>query len=97
MFRGTGVWRQLNTGFIDEHVRVVREYIVNIYFYTKNGKTIMIDAAVSWIACLLCILLTVKCSRWFLILAVFIGIYGFVCTRCALSYGKLLKGWEIKE
>ena len=48
MFRGTGVWRQLNTGFIDEHVRVVREYIANIYFYTKNGKTIMIDAGYNY-------------------------------------------------
>ena len=48
MFRGTGVWRQLNTGFIDEHVRVVREYIANIYFYNKNGMTIMIDAGYNY-------------------------------------------------
>ena len=48
MFKGTGVWRQLNTGFIDEHVHVVREYIANIYFYTKNGKTIMIDAGYNY-------------------------------------------------
>ena len=48
MFKGTGVWRQLNTGFIDEHIRVVREYIANIYFYTKNGKTIMIDAGYNY-------------------------------------------------
>ena len=48
MFKGTGIWRQLNTGFIDEHVRVVREYIANIYFYTKNGTTIMIDAGYNY-------------------------------------------------
>ena len=47
-FRGTRVWRQLNTGFVDEHVRVVREYVANIFFYTKNGKTIMIDAGYNY-------------------------------------------------
>ena len=48
MFKGMKVWKQLNTGFIDEHVKVVREYIANIYFYTKNGKTIMIDAGYNY-------------------------------------------------
>ena len=48
MFKGMNVWKPLNTGFIDEHVYVVREYIANIFFYKKNGKTIMIDAGYNY-------------------------------------------------
>lgn len=41
--RGKGILNPCKTGIIDEHVRCVREYGVNIFFYTKNNKTIMID------------------------------------------------------
>ena len=41
-FRGKEIFKPMNTGRIDEHVSCVREYIANIFFYTKNGKTIMI-------------------------------------------------------
>lgn len=42
-FRGKEIFKPLNTGRIDEHVSCVREYVANIFFYTKNGRTIMID------------------------------------------------------
>ena len=48
LFKGRGIWRPLNTGFIDEHVKVVREYIANVFFYTKNKQTIMIDAGYNY-------------------------------------------------
>ena len=44
MYREKEIFKPLNTGWIDEHVACVREYIANIFFYRKNGKTIMIDA-----------------------------------------------------
>lgn len=43
-FRDKEIFKPLNTGKIDEHVSCVREYIANIFFYSKKGKTIMIDA-----------------------------------------------------
>ena len=47
-FRGKEICKPLNTGRIDEHVSCVREYVANIFFYTKNGKTIMIDAGYNY-------------------------------------------------
>ena len=47
-FRGKEIFKPLNTGRIDEHVSCVREYVANIFFYTKNGKTIMIDAGYNY-------------------------------------------------
>ncbi|MDO4416277.1 MAG: methyltransferase domain-containing protein [Erysipelotrichaceae bacterium] len=47
-YRGKGIFKPLNTGRIDEHVACVREWIANIFFYTKNGTTIMIDAGYSY-------------------------------------------------
>ena len=47
-YRGKGVFKPMNTGWIDEHVACVREYIANIFFYVKNGKTLMIDAGYSY-------------------------------------------------
>ena len=38
----------MNTGRIDERVSCVREYVANIFFYTKNGVTIMIDAGYNY-------------------------------------------------
>ena len=48
MFRGRAIFKPLNTGWIDEHVACVREWIANIFFYTKNGTTIMIDAGYNY-------------------------------------------------
>ncbi len=47
-YRGKEIFKPLNTGRIDEHVSCVREWIANIFFYTKNGTTIMIDAGYSY-------------------------------------------------
>lgn len=47
-FRGKEIFKPLNTGWIDEHVRCVREFVANIFFYTKNGVTIMIDAGYNY-------------------------------------------------
>ena len=48
LFRGKEIFKPLNTGFIDERVRCIREYVANIYFYTKDGQTIMIDAGYNY-------------------------------------------------
>ena len=48
MFRGRAIFKPLNTGRIDDHVACVREWIANIFFYTKNGATIMIDAGYNY-------------------------------------------------
>ena len=48
LFRGKAIFKPLNTGRIDENVACVREWIANIFFYTKNGVTIMIDAGYNY-------------------------------------------------
>ena len=48
LFRGKAILKPLNTGWIDEHVACVREWVANIFFYTKNGTTIMIDAGYNY-------------------------------------------------
>ena len=48
MFRGRAIFKPLNTGRIDDHVTCVREWVANIFFYTKNGATIMIDAGYNY-------------------------------------------------
>ncbi len=48
LFRGKAIFKPLNTGRIDERVACVREWIANIFFYTKNGKTVMIDAGYNY-------------------------------------------------
>jgi glyoxylase-like metal-dependent hydrolase (beta-lactamase superfamily II) len=48
LYRGTQIFKPLNTGRIDEHVSCVREWIANIFFYTKDGVTIMIDAGYNY-------------------------------------------------
>ncbi len=48
LFRGKAIFKPLNTGRIDEHVACVREWVANIFFYTKNGTTIMIDAGYNY-------------------------------------------------
>ncbi len=47
-FRGKEIFKPLNTGRIDECVSCVRELVANIFFYTKNGVTIMIDAGYNY-------------------------------------------------
>ena len=47
-FRGKEIFKPLNTGRIDEHVSCIREWVANIFFYTKNGTTIMIDAGYNY-------------------------------------------------
>ncbi len=48
LFRGKEIFKPLNTGRIDEHVSCIREFVANIFFYTKNGTTIMIDAGYNY-------------------------------------------------
>ena len=48
MFRGRAIFKPLNTGRIDERVACVREWVANIFFYQKNGTTIMIDAGYNY-------------------------------------------------
>ena len=48
IYRGKEIFKPLNTGRIDERVSCVREFIANIFFYTKNGVTIMIDAGYNY-------------------------------------------------
>ena len=48
MFRGKEIFKPLNTGWIDDQVACVREWVANIFFYTKNGTTIMIDAGYNY-------------------------------------------------
>lgn len=47
-FRGKEIFKPLNTGWIDERVRCVREFVANIFFYTKNGVTVMLDAGYNY-------------------------------------------------
>ena len=48
MYRGTEIFKPLNTGWIDGHVACVREWVANIFFYRKDGTTIMIDAGYNY-------------------------------------------------
>lgn len=47
-YRGKEIFKPLNTGWIDENTACVREWIANIFFYKKNGTTIMIDAGYNY-------------------------------------------------
>ena len=44
MYRGKEIFKPLNTGWIDENVACVREWVANIFFYHKGDTTIMVDA-----------------------------------------------------
>ena len=48
IYRGKEIFKPLDTGRIDERVSCVREWIANIFFYTKNGATVMIDAGYNY-------------------------------------------------
>ena len=47
-YRGKEIFKPLNTGRIDDRVACGREWIANIFFYTRNDPTIMIDAGYSY-------------------------------------------------
>lgn len=47
-YRGKEIFKPLNTSRINEHVSCVREFIANIFFYSKNNTTIMIDAGYNY-------------------------------------------------
>ena len=48
MYQGKEIFKPLNTGWIDEHVACVREWVANIFFYRKGDTTIMIDAGYNY-------------------------------------------------
>ena len=48
MYRGTEIFKPLNTGWVDENVACVREWVANIFFYRKGDTTIMIDAGYNY-------------------------------------------------
>ena len=48
MYRGTEIFKPLNTGWIDGHVTCMREWVANIFFYRKDGTTIMMDAGYNY-------------------------------------------------
>ncbi|MDO5423270.1 MAG: MBL fold metallo-hydrolase [Eubacteriales bacterium] len=48
MYRGTGIFKPLNTGWIDSQVACVREWVANIFFYRKGDTTLMIDAGYNY-------------------------------------------------
>ena len=48
MYRGKQIFKPLNTGWIDEHVACVREWVANIFFYRRGDTMIMIDAGYNY-------------------------------------------------
>ena len=48
MYRGKEIFKPLNTGWIDENVACVREWVANIFFYRKGDTAIMIDAGYNY-------------------------------------------------
>ena len=48
MYRGKEIFNPLNTGWIDENVACVREWVANIFFYRKGDTTVMVDAGYNY-------------------------------------------------
>ena len=48
MYRGREIFKPMNTGWIDENVACVREWVANIFFYRKGGTTTMLDAGYNY-------------------------------------------------
>ena len=48
MYRGKAIFKPLNTGWIDEHIACVREWVANIFFYRKGDTVLMIDAGYNY-------------------------------------------------
>ena len=40
IYRGKEIFKPLNTGWIDENVACVREWVANIFFYRRGETTI---------------------------------------------------------
>ena len=47
-YRGKEIFKPLNTGWIDDRVACVREYVANVFFYVRGDTTIMIDAGYNY-------------------------------------------------
>ena len=47
-YRGKEVFKPLGTGWIDERVACVREYIANVFFYVKGDDVLMVDAGYNY-------------------------------------------------
>ncbi len=47
-YQGKGIFKPLNTGWIDEHTAAVREWIANVFFYKKEDRVLMIDAGYNY-------------------------------------------------
>ena len=47
IYRGKEIFKPLNTGWIDENVACVREWVANIFFY-RRGETTIIDAGYNY-------------------------------------------------
>lgn len=48
IYRGKEIFKPLNTGWIDENVACIREWVANIFFYRRGETTIMIDAGYNY-------------------------------------------------
>ena len=48
MYRGKEIFKPLQTGWIDERVACVREWVANIFFYRKGDTTLMFDAGYNY-------------------------------------------------
>ena len=48
MYQGKEIFKPLQTGWIDEHVACVREWVANIFFYRKGDTTLMFDAGYNY-------------------------------------------------
>ena len=44
IYRGKEIFNPLNTGWIDENVACVREWVANIFFHRRGETTIMTQA-----------------------------------------------------
>ena len=68
MYRGKEIFKPLNTGWIDENVACVREWVANIFFYRKGDATIMIPdlILVDVFTAIYFVLVTIANSAWLL-------------------------------
>ena len=48
MYRGKEIFKPLNTGWLDENIACLREWVANIFFYRKGDTVIMIDAGYNY-------------------------------------------------
>ena len=48
MYRGKEIFKPLQTGWVDEHVACVREWVANVFFYRKGDTTVMFDAGYNY-------------------------------------------------